>query len=226
MKNNQFDEFLEEVEKDIRQERFEKLWHQYGQKIMIAFGAILLCACIYTFWKNHQAKQQQQYSEMFITAQSLVSQGKTTEALGMLEELASTSHKNYQALADFTRASVYARLDTAEDQEKAKKLYADLAQNNAIERYMRDFAQIQHIGMEMNNASADQLKHIVEQLEKLSTEDAPWRLMALEFKGIALKEQGETSKASDVFVSIAQDKNAPQGMRARAQMMLQGLSKK
>ena len=38
---DKFDEFLEEVEQDIRQERFQKIWNKHGKTIIAIVVAIL-----------------------------------------------------------------------------------------------------------------------------------------------------------------------------------------
>ena len=45
-----FDEFLEEVEKDIRQEKFLKLWKQYGKQVIGVFSAIIVIIIGYNLW--------------------------------------------------------------------------------------------------------------------------------------------------------------------------------
>ena len=220
---DQFDEFLNEVEQDIRQERFEKLWQKYGKLALYVFGGCIALAAVYTMWSNNQEAKRVQISEAYIRTQSLIDSGKTDEAIHALQAIiAEGKDKAYGTLSQFALAGIRAAEGPYQDLPKAIEFYKGLEGNTSIEPYQRQFAGIRAItleaSLEENKNNPDALKGLLAKLEPLSDEKSPWRLLALEAQGIIITQLNDP-KASEVFVKIAQDPNCPKGMRARAQLM-------
>jgi hypothetical protein len=219
---DQFDEFLNEVEQDIRHAKYERLWKQYGKQATYAAGALLGLVALYTMWTHHEEKKRLQISEAYIRTQNLIDSGKTDEAIHALETLAQNNHKAYATLSLFTLAGIRASEGPYQDIPQAITLYKRIAQDTRSEPYQRDFALVRAITLEIGQDTTQDnptaLKAALEQLEPLCKTDAPWKLMALETKAIILS-QLKDPQAAEVFVSIAQDPNCPEAMRSRAQIM-------
>lgn len=223
---DKFDEFLEEVESDIRQEKLEKLWHRYGKLIIgLAVGSLALSGG-YMVWQNHQNKQSQFISEKFIGAQSLIAQGKIPEALGVVKDLSNSSHKTYSSLSKFYEAHLISK----KDYKSALELYRNIANNSSVEKDLRDLAQIFSITLEIDHLKdenqAEEIDVILKNLDPLSAPEQPWRFLALELIGILSYKKNDIAKATEVFLQLAQDPQVPDGMRSRAQLMTQTLAAK
>lgn len=219
-----FDEFLEEVESDIRQEKIERLWHQYGKLII---GAVVGCLALsggYMLWQNNQYKQNQLMSEKFVGAQALIAQGKIEEALGVIKDLTKNSHKNYAVLSKFYEA----HLVNQKNYKEALDLYHKIIDDTSIESDLRELAQILAITLEINHLNGDNQQEaidtIIKKLEPLTAQDKSWRYLALELTGILSFKKNDFSKATDIFLQLAQDPQVPEGMQSRVQLMTQTLA--
>ncbi len=225
---DKFDEFLEEVENDIRQEKFQKLWEQYGKTIVAVVIGVFVLTGGYMAWQNHQQKQNQLYSEQFIGAEDLISQGKIAEAIGVMQSLSKVSHKSYAILAKFAEASLYAQEGPNENFTASKEIYQFIAQDTKVDKSLRDLATFFLINMKVDETEdfGDQktLNEFLSDLEPLTHADNPWHNLANELKGFILFKQNDLVNASEVFVALAQDPKTPDNMRMRAQLMSQTIA--
>jgi hypothetical protein len=225
---DKFDEFLEEVENDIRQERFQKLWEQYGKRIIAAIIGVFVLTGGYMAWQNYQHKQYQLYSEQFIGAQDLISQGKNAEAIGVMRSLSQVSHKSYAVLAKFSQASLYAQEGPNENFTTSKEIYESIAKDSKVDKSLRDLATFFLVNMKVDEMQdfRDQksLDEFLRDLEPLTHQDNPWHNLANELKGFILYKQNNLASASEIFVALAQDQKTPDNMRLRAQLMSQTIA--
>ena len=223
-----FDEFIDDIEKDIRHERFEKLWKEYGKAISAAIIGALALSTGWFMWNSHQDKQLKLTSEKFIKAQSLIDKGDIIAGLNVYDSTINDGAKTYSPLAQLAKATVLLEKG-GEDTKKGVEQLTKLASDTKADVLMRDFAALALIRRDIDYINPkeinDQLKgklaaHIV-QLDTLATEKSPWRLLALDLKGIILFTLNDYAKASEAYIAIAQTENCPKGILARAEIMSQ-----
>ncbi len=221
---DKFDEFLEEVESDIRQEKLEKLWKEYGKIIITAVVGALSLSGGYMVWKNHQDQQNKVLSEKFVGAQDLMAEGKMEEAIGVMKSLTSGSHKRYAVLARFSEAA----LKLKQNPEESQDLYHRLAHDRSVDQDLRDLALIFYLNLRMGRLTPGneppEIEECLKSLDPLTDEKNPWYCLALELKGILTFKKNDFATSSEVFLKLAQDPKTPEGMRTRAQLMTQTLA--
>jgi hypothetical protein len=224
----QFDEFLEDVEKDMRQEKLEKIWKEYGKLISVGLVIAIGGSGGWALWKNHEEKQLNLTSQKFMKAQDLIEKGNINEGLGVYDSIIHDSSKTYAPLAQIAKAGILAD-KSPEDVKKAETLLMELASNKSADPIMRDFAALTLIRIDLDrmdlktvseNAKAKLIAHLVT-LDALSKDDAPWSLLAQDLKGAILFCLKEYIKSSEIYVKIAQTKDCPRGLKARAEIMSQ-----
>lgn len=217
-----FDEFLQEVEGDIRQEKLEKLWKKYGKIITISIVVILSISAAYMLWQNHQNKQSNLFSEMFVGAQDLMAQGKFSEALGVMQGLTKSSHPTYPFLAKFQEAYLISQ----KDYKSAKILYDKIYQDTSLDIHYRDLALIflANLIIDHLDSHTAEIEILQKDLSLVADSDRPWHYFAQELAGILRYKKGDFEKATELFLKLAQDRQLPEGMRNRVQLMMQHLS--
>lgn len=214
------DILFREIDEDLRQDEFQKLWKAYG-KYAIA-GAVVLVLGVAGFkgWQSYDISAREALGVRFQSAADLVTAGKTDEALKTFSEIAKDGG-GYQMLARFNQARIYARQGNAAG---AAAAYRALAGDGGIDSLYRDLAVILGAYQELNDPGAD-LPALADRLEPLSTENSPWRYSAREISGLLARRSGGLTKAKELFLGLANDPRAPQGVRARAQEMLSIIGK-
>lgn len=229
----QFDEFLEDVEKDMRQEKLDKIWKEYGKLISTVLVIAIGGSSGWVLWRNHYEKQLNLTSQKFMKAQELIERGNVSEGLGVYDSIIHSSAKTYKSLAIIAKAGVLVG-KSPEDIKKAETLLTELTLNKSADKIMRDFATVTLIRIDLDRSELKAVDgptkaklgaHLVT-LDKLVTDSSPYTLLAQELKGTILFALNDYAKASEVYVKIAQTKDCPRGLQARAEIMSQLILKK
>lgn len=219
VKNNNFDEFLEEVEKDIQQEKWHKIWNKYGKFFSYLAGGFFACAAFGLMWKNYEAQKKNEIALEFSTAQHLLETGKKKEALNLLESISASSHRGYAGLSLLMRASYFFQQN---DRSKALALYKEASVRENFPSSLRDLAILMTALIVLDEKFSQPLyQKALKDLEPLTHKDHAWHPLALEFSGLLLHRLNQLDKASDHFVKAAQDPKSPDGVRMRCQLLSQ-----
>lgn len=216
-----FDEFLEEVENDIRKEKLLQLWKQYGKQVMGGVAAIVILISGYNFWSYYEKNKRIQMAEKLMAAQDFIGQGEADKAQTILSSLAADSHTIYQPLALFQKAGLVVQI--GQKPEEALQIYHQLSVNPKIDPLWRGLATLLGvmIGIDQPDAKIDDL---LTQLSPLTTDQNPWRYLANEIKGVLLHRKGEHTQAAQLFAKLVQDSQTPPGISMRSRLMVQVVS--
>ena len=209
-------DLFREIDEELRQERFEKLWQAYGRYAIGAAMALVLGVVAWISWDKYQVSQRQAESRQYEAAARLLSEGRKEDAAALFANLADRSGSGYRVLSRFHQAAL--RADSG-DRAGAVTLYDAIAANSGLDRTFRDAATVLAVTLEVDNREADSAA-LSARLEPLMTDDGPWRHAARELAGLIALKAGDTPKAKSLFKKIADDLGAPQGMRARAAQLL------
>jgi hypothetical protein len=204
-----------EVDEEVRQEQFKKLWSKYGSVFTaLAIGVVAVVAG-FKGWQYWQVKQSEAAAESFFAAAALSGEGKHAEAQKLLSGI---GHAGYAMLAKFRLAADLATEGKAQD---AVKLYDQLAADTAVEAPLRDLARVRAGYLLVDSAApADLLK----KLGDLDRESNPWRHPVREIAGLSAYRTGDYRMADKYMNTILADRETPAGLRQRAQMMEQLLT--
>lgn len=187
----------------------ERLFKRYGG-IMLA-GALVIVAGTggYTAWRSWQQSQHQQETAALAAALSQTGQGpeKGVEALAAF---AGKADPGMAALAQLNAAALLTREGkTAE----AVEVYDKLAANGAVNGVYRDLASLLSVMHQLGSGDPAQLQA---RLQPLTAESSPWRFSAREMSGVLAARAGDKDKARTLFQQLADDSQAPAGVRSRA----------
>ncbi|WP_010298843.1 tetratricopeptide repeat protein [Candidatus Odyssella thessalonicensis] len=219
---DKFDEFLDEVEQDIRQEKFKQIWDKYGKQASSAITVLLVAVASYSLWSNYQTRELERQSDFYVKAQTYLEQGEPTKALSLLKEL-SAGNKAYATFAKFSQAAILSEPGKDQDLDKAFSLYQEIANDSRLEQVWRDTAALQLVSLSFEK-DPQQAETLLAKIEPLCEPGRPLQALALEQKGLILYLSGKKSEAADIFVQIVQLGNAPENVKWRAQTMAQQIS--
>jgi hypothetical protein len=209
-------DIFREIDEELRQDRFEKLWQSYG-KYAIGIGMALVLSVVgWKVWDHYRTTQRQAESMQFTTAERLLAEGKKSDAAALFANLADRAGGGYSYLSRFHQAAL--RADSG-DVAGAVSLYDSLAANDDVDRTLREAAVVFAVMLQVNDAKAD-AKSLRARLEPLLAKDRPWRHAARELAGLLALRESDQKAAREQFKALADDVAAPQGMRARAAQVL------
>lgn len=208
------DAIFNEIEEELRRERYAKLWQQYGNYIIA--GAALIVAVVggYKFWEARTLAAAQGAGARYHTALSDLGSGKTEEALKAFQTIAAEGPKGYATLAQLQVAGLHIKKG---EKEQAQKLLTAVAEDTGNSQILRDYARLQAIGLNVGEADFTDIKN---RLTALTGNGNPWRVNALELIAVAALDAGKLDEARETFRLILSSKDAPAGAVERANDML------
>jgi hypothetical protein len=209
-------DIFREIDEELRQERFEKLWKAYGKYVIAGAVAVVLAVAGWRGWQEYRVKQRENESAQFAAAAALIDQGRDKEAAALFSALATKASESYAALARFHEAALKAK---AGDAAAAVAIYNALADDGGVARSLRDAAAVLGVMHAMDAKDADTAA-LMARLEPLIAGNGPWRSSASELAGLLALKVGDAAKARERFKAIADDPDAPSAARARAAEIL------
>lgn len=209
-------DIFDEVDEELKEENFKKLWDRYGQYVIAVVILIVLGTAAHVGWRKYTHERQIGYSKRFVSAMELAEDGKSEDAAAAFSVFAEDANAGYSMLARFREA---AARRAAGDTVGAIGVYDTLAADSSIEQVYRDYATLLSV---MTQSEAGDAAALSERLVPLA-EAGPWRHTAREYLGLLALRQGDADAARMRFQSVADDLEAPPGARARAAELLQTL---
>jgi hypothetical protein len=201
-----------EVDEDVRQDEYKKLWSRFGKTIMAAIAAIVLGVGGYEGWKYYQKGEADKAAVVYLDAVKKANDGKFDDALGAF---AAIKHTGYAQLAKLREAAIQAEKG---DAAKAIAAYEAISADASSDKLLADVARIRAGYLMVDTATLDDLQ---KKLGAFTVADSPWRHNAREIVGLAAFRLKDFSTAERFMNEIFADAEAPQAIKQRAQVMLQ-----
>lgn len=203
---------IREVDEEVRQDEYQKLWKKHGNKIIGVVLAAVLAVAGFEGWKYYQKSQAEQASIVYFDAVQKADDGKHDDALAAL---AAVKHQGFGQVATLREAAVLA--DKGET-EKAITAYDAFIANSANDAVLVDLARIRQGYLLVDTKTPDELLTKLGQFDK---EGNAWRHAAREIFGLAAYRVKDFAMADRYMNAIFADPDAPQSLKQRAQVMVQ-----
>jgi len=201
-----------EVDEEVRQEQFKKLWARYGNAIIGLCLLVILGVAGFQGWRYWQLKQSEAAGDSFFAAAQLAADGKAEDAVKQFEAISKTG------FADLARLRAATELAAKGKADEAVKLYDAVAADAAVDATLRDLARIRAAALLADTAS---FADIETRLKGFDTPDNPWRHMAREIMASVQFRLKDWQGADKLVQSIIGDATTPPALRQRAQTMAQ-----
>ncbi len=206
-------DIFREVDEDVRRDRFEQIWKQYGNLILAAALVMIAAVGGWQVYEHFRLKQEQRASAKFQTAIELSQAGKDAEAEKLLASIAKKGPSGYTALARFREAAEIGKRDPA----AGATGYDSLAADSSLGSALQGLAEFRAALLLSDTLSAADLK---QRLDPLARASSPWRNLARELLGLAELKAGDYEAAGRYFDEIITDPEAPAGLRQRVEIYL------
>lgn len=210
-------DIFREVDEDVRQERYEKLWKAYGKYLLGLAAAIILATAGYVWWQDYQRSQREDAGSRFEAALDLARKDSNAEAAAAFVQLSGQTNAGYKVLSLFQAAGAKF---AAGDAAGAVALYDQIASDSDTPAELKDLAVLLAVQARLDDAPPAELEG---RLAPLLGDDRPWRYSARELAALIALRAGDVSRAKESFTVLADDPEAPAGLRARAAEMLAAL---
>jgi hypothetical protein len=208
------DSFLREVDEAVRQERYKKLWDQYGVYALGLAALIVAGVAVYKGWAYWQERQAQAAGAKFSEALTMLDGADATKAKDVLASLAAEGPPGYRVLARFQLAAAEAK---AGDIDKAVADYDALAGDSSVDEILRGHAALQAAALRLDKADYAEMER---RLKDLAEGNSAWRFSAGELLGLSAYRLNDMREAEKQFSALVGDQGTPPNLRERADMML------
>ncbi len=213
------DGIFREIDEELRQEQFAKLWKRYGRFFATVAVVIVASVAGYKAWENYDLSNRAEQGERFAASLRLANDNNAEAALDALKIFSAEASGGYQMLSGFKAAALMAN---AGDQQGAINAYDKLASDSSLEAVYRDLAVL--LGAVVRLDGSDGSESLNSRLAPLAADNNPWRHSARELMAVAADQSGDRAKAREIFKALSEDASAPQGIRQRAGEMLSALA--
>ncbi len=211
---NQEDGLLREVEEELRRERLEKLWQEYGTYFIAGAVFVVLAVMGYKYWENSRIAAAEKAGARYEDALTLATQGKQGSATKEFETLAADGPAGYQTLS---RLQLAGALVKEGKKPEALAAYEAVANNAGADQMLRGFAGLQAAAVRLGEADFTEMEN---RLTPLMADDSPWRYSARELLGLAAFKAGNSSEARKILTPLFVDQSTPQSIVERAQIVM------
>jgi hypothetical protein len=209
-------DIFREIDEELKQEDYLRLWKKYGNYIMAGVLAVVLAIGGLYAWRQHQEQKRLEISNRYAEAQALAAAGKRDDAAALFANIAEEAGGGYRALSELQRAALRA---TAGDSAGAIAIYDALAADSSVDPATRDLATVLSVLHAIDLKGTD-AKTLDAKLAPLDVADGAWRHSARELRAMLAQQSGDAARAKQLYTQLADDVDAPDGIRARAAEML------
>ena len=202
-------DIFREVEEDVRREKLEKFWKDYGDYVIALVAAIVLGIAAFELWQRYEANQRDKAAIAFSAAQRITDPKRAAEAFS---DMGKTAPSGYRLLSQMEQAG---SMLAAGQNDTAIALYKEIANQDkgaigAAARLRAGWAMV-------DTASRVDLQTV---LAPIDTPVSAWKQMADEILAYRAYREGDLGKAQREFTALANDPASPGSLRARARAMM------
>ena len=206
MSQSDSDSFFREVSEEVRRDRMFRLWKKYGPYAIAAIVAVIAGTAALNWWQHQQRQAARELGGVFLSTDIADPEQQ--------RQLIERADGQAETLARLRLAAATAE---SGDRQEAARLYREVANAGGLAPAYADLARLQAIRLalpDMDPAEA------VSELEPLTAEGAPYRLLALELRAVAQLNAGQTEAAHADLRTILESSNATRELIERAAALL------
>lgn len=209
-------DIFREVDEELRRDRAAQLWKKYGRYVIGGAVAVVLATLAYQLWQTWDRERRLERSERFTAALQLAVGHDGDAAVLALAELGGPDG-GYGTLAAFERARILAEQGR---REEALAIWDELSGDTASGRALQAAATLFYVMHQIDDGDPAALRA---KLQPLVIAGNGFRPTARELMAVLALRQGDREQARQIYTELADDLDAPPGLRARAAQMVAAL---
>lgn len=210
-------DIFQEVEEEIRRDRFAALWKKYGAFVIGGCVAIVAGTAGWVAYREWRESQRLELAASYSAAAELAQKNQPAQAADAFAALAERAGGGYGVLARLRQAATLAE---AGDRTGALAAYDQLAADSGADQEYRDLARLLAAMLLADSGDAAEVDR---RLAPLLNPHSPWRNSARELQGVVAMRDGRLEAARESFQAVLDDSTASGTIRARVQQLMQAV---
>jgi hypothetical protein len=204
-------DIFREVEEEVRRERLEQLWKEYGDYVLAGIAVLLLAVAGWQVWRYYEQRARLQASDEFTAAQALLDSNRADQAATAFAKLADSAPGGYAVVSRLANADA---LEAAGNHDEALALYKRIATGD--DPLLASVARLREGWILVGTAPRLEIETL---LAPLTDPNSEWRYMAREILAFADYRAKKFDVAEREYEALAVEQEAPIGVRQRANAM-------
>ncbi|AQX28309.1 MULTISPECIES: DUF2659 family protein [unclassified Bartonella] len=208
------DNFIYEVNEEIRQEKFYAFWKRYGFLIIGVIIVFILMIAFYQIYQQQQMSKASNVGDTFIKSLDLADEHHFDEAIKHLESVKKSDFGGYPFLANLREASLWMERG---DAVKSVKMFDMIAADEKAPQILRKVAKIRAAYILVDIGTLDD---VIQRVKDMANDIDPMRMSAREALGLAAYKADKMDNAIYYFQKIVEESALGFKVTDRAKIML------
>ena len=204
-----------EVDEDIRKERYQSLWNKYGKYVISLIVLIILIFSFSQYFKQKNITYNKELLDTYFSAAEKIEINQYELATKSLEKVYNEKNKTLSAFSGFKLSET---LIQDNQQEKVLLFLEEMYNNKSLEQIYRELALYKYILINFENI---QIKEIEDVKNSINTNKIILEPYFQEIFGIKLLTLGNFEKANSIFTELSLNENTPFDLKARLEKLIQ-----
>ena len=204
-----------EVDEDIRKERYHHLWKKYGKYLV---GLILSVILIFSFNQYFQSKNvldNKKLLEIYFSAAEKIEKNQFNIANESLKKIYNDKNSTLAAFSGFKLSETYLKND---NKAEAITILSDIFNNDSLEKIYRELALYKYIMINFDELSVREIKDKIILIDKRNGQFSPY---FNELIGIKHITNGDKIKALSIFNELNSLETTPFDLKTRLEKLIQ-----
>ncbi|MHA7773272.1 tetratricopeptide repeat protein [Roseibium sp. M-1] len=205
-------DIFREVDEDIRQEKYRRLWDRFGPWLLGVAVLIVVGTGGYRGWLYWQEQNSASAGDTFFEAVKLSEAGSFEEAAALYGELESEIG-GYPALAKFRLATDLANTGKSDE---ALAAFDALANDSGLMEGLRNVAALRAAYIVVDTETYEA---VADRVEKLTGDTGAFRAAARELLALSAWKSGDIETARQWIAALEEDEETPSDVRRRVSIL-------
>ena len=198
---------VKEINKEIKQDEYKKLWKKYGNYFIGSCLIIILFISSITMYKNYRTNMIEKQSELYFEAIEFVKNENYPEAEKILNKISNSKNSGYSDLSAL-------QITHLKNKGKANIDIKNISINK--NPFLKDYFVLQKFNQ---NLTEEQNNISINEIIKIARPGAPWRFTAHELLAAYYIKNNDLDSAQQSLISIIEDSEAPLFIKERALLL-------
>ena len=204
-----------EVDEDIRKERYQNLWSNYGKYIIAFLMLIVIAFSLTQYFQAKNISDNKAILDMYFSAAEGIEKNQLDFANNELEIVYNQKNKMLAALSGFKMSEIYLNNN---QKEEAILLLEKIVDNRSLESIYRELALYKYIMINFENID---ISSIEKKIVSIGVNKNILHPYFQEIIGIKYLTAGNIEKANSVFTDLLLNEDTPFDLKMRLDKLIQ-----
>tara|TARA_B100000787_G_scaffold88001_1_gene64995 strand:- start:145 stop:786 length:642 start_codon:yes stop_codon:yes gene_type:complete len=204
-----------EVDEDIRKERYQNLWSNYGKYIIAFLMLIVIAFSLTQYFQAKNISDNKAILDMYYSAAEGIEKNQLDFANNEFEIVYNQKNKMLAALSGFKMSETYLNNN---QKEEAILLLEKIVDNRSLESIYRELALYKYIMINFENID---ISSIEKKIVSIGVNKNILHPYFQEIIGIKYLTAGNIEKANSVFIDLLLNEDTPFDLKMRLDKLIQ-----